>query len=194
MKAIGRWFAYVLIGVLTAAIGELQYSVFIRDDWGNLFGSMFFNALYLSGAFLISRFLFRVLPRRAAFLSVAILATVAGLMIEWVMIGNSPWGNPDASQVGMAAYWACMVIVPSILIDTDEHTRPLRRTIILYGGIYFLTVLAGQLVLPPNVWRDAFHIWSVILGYLGLIIVCVAGYLRRSQPTPLIPQLANDIL
>ena len=73
-------------------IRDSQYSVLIRGDWANLFGSMFFNAFYLSGAFVLTRLLFRVLPRRAAFVVIVALAAFAGLMVEWFLIGNSPWG------------------------------------------------------------------------------------------------------
>jgi len=179
LAAVVRWFSFVVIGVLTVAVGELQYSVFIRGDWANLYGSMFFNALYLSGWFFLILLFFRVLSRRSAFLVTLGLATIMGLMVEWFSIGNSPWGNPDASQVGMAAYWSCLVIVPLILIDRDANLRGLKRTILTYGLVYTAVVIGMQFILPANDWRVAFHIWSVVLGYLGLIILCVVGYLRR---------------
>jgi hypothetical protein len=102
-ESVVSFFLFVLIGVLTAAVGELQFSVFIRGDWANLFGSMVFNAAYLVGAFVVSRLLFRLWPRRAAFVLCAALAAFAGLMVEWFLIGNSPWGNPDANQIGSHA-------------------------------------------------------------------------------------------
>ena len=173
---------FVLVGVLTAAVGEFQYSVFVRGDWANLFGSMFFNTLYLTGAFIVTRVVFRVAPRRAAFLTNVILAAVAGLMIEWFAIGNSPWGNPDASQIGMAAYWACLVVVPLIVIDPDPRLRPLKRSIAVYATVYSGLALAAQTFLPRETWGYAYHIWSVIAGYLGLVVLCCRGYLARSQP------------
>ena len=178
LRSAANWLIFVLIGVVTAAVGELQFSVFIRGDWANLYGSMFFNALYLTGAFVVTRLLFRALPRRVAFLFTVALAAVCGLMVEWFLIGNSPWGNPDAGQIGMAAYWACLVIVPLIAIDPDPRLRPLKRAIALYGLIYTVMVVTGQWLIPSAEWRFAFHIWAVVLGYLGLIALCVAGYYR----------------
>ena len=64
VQSVVSLFLFVLIGVLTAAVGELQYSVFIRGDWANLVGSMVFNAVYLTGAFVVTRLLFRLLPCR----------------------------------------------------------------------------------------------------------------------------------
>lgn len=178
-RAIGAFVLFVVVGVLTAAVGELQYSVLIRGDWANFYGSMAFNAVYLCGAFVVMRLLFRLFPTRVAFVIAVALAAVAGLMVEWFLIGNSPWGNPDAGQLGMAAYWACLVVVPLIVIDADARLWPLRRTIALYGLVYTSLILLGQRLIPPGEWLVAFHIWTVIIGYIGLIVWCVAGYLRR---------------
>lgn len=178
LRAAINWLLFVAAGVLTAAVGELQFSVFVRGDWANLYGSMFFNALYLTGAYAVTRVLFRVMPRRAAFLITVGLAAVCGLRVEWFLIGNSPWGNPDANQIGMAAYWACLVVVPLIAVDPDPRLRPLKRAIALYGLIYTVMVVAGQWLIPSAEWRFAFHIWTVVVGYLGLIVLCFVGYLK----------------
>ena len=176
VQSVVHLFLFVLIGVLTAAVGELQFSVFIRGDWANLFGSMVFNAVYLAGAFVVTRLLFRLLPRRAAFLLAVALAAVAGLMVEWFLIGNSPWGNPDASQIGMAAYWACLVVVPLIVVEPDPRLRPLKRAIAIYAAVYTAAALAAWALLPGETWGVAYHIWSVIFGYLGLAVMAVIGY------------------
>ena len=181
VESVVSLFLFILIGVLTAAVGELQYSVLIRGDWANLFGSMFFNAFYLSGAFLLTRLLLRVLPRRAAFVVIVALAAFAGLMVEWFLIGNSPWGNPDASQIGMAAYWACLVTVPLIVIDREPRLRPLKRTIAIYAAVYTLLALAAQALLPRETWGYVYHIWSVIFGYLGLATIAVIGNMKSEQ-------------
>lgn len=172
---------FVLVGVLTAAVGELQYSVFIRGDWANLFGSMVFNAVYLTGAFVLTRLLQRLLPRRAAFVAIVGLAAFAGLMVEWFLIGNSPSGNPDASQIGMAAYWAAMVVVPLIAVESDARLHPLRRVIAVYAAVYTLLALAAWALLPRETWGYAYHIWSVIFGYVGLTTIAVVGYLKSER-------------
>lgn len=185
LVTIGRLFLFVLIGVLTAAVGEVQYSGFIRGDWGNLFGSMAFNSIYLIGAFGVTRLLYRHINRKqTAFLLCVAAAAAAGLMVEWFLIGNSPWGNPDASQVGMASYWASFVVVPLIIVDPDPRLRPLKRLIVICALVYALSAIAVQETLPSAWPRDAYHIWSVILGYLGLMIISAAGYLRAIRFLP----------
>lgn len=170
---------FLIVGVVTAAVGELQFSVFIRGDWANLYGSMVFNAVYLTGAFIVTRVLLRLMARRKmALLLCAGLAAICGLMVEWFLIGNSPWGNPDASQIGMAAYWACLVIVPLIVIDRDPRLRPLKRNIAIYSLFYTALAVLGQWLIPTAEWRFVFHVGLVVVGYLGLLALCLVGYLR----------------
>ncbi len=102
-------------------------------------------------------------------------------MVEWFAIGNSPWGNPDASQIGMAAYWACLVIVPLIIIDPDSRLRPLKRRVGVYALIYTALALAGQWLIPSAEWRFAYHIGLVVLGYIGLLVGVRRGLLANRR-------------
>lgn len=179
LSAAARLFGFVLIGVLIAFIGELQFSVFIRGDWANLLGSVVFNALYLTGAYGVTRLIFAMTRRwSTAFLFSAVLAAVVGLGVEWFVIGNSPWGNPAASDVGMAAYWACMVVIPLVLTDPDGRLRPVRRFITGYAVVYTVIILAGQAMIPSAEGRFVFHILAVIAGYVGLLALTVVKALR----------------
>lgn len=177
-RSVWRWLLFVSIGVVVAAVGELQFSVLVRGDWANLYGSMVFNAVYLSGAFLVTLLIFRLLPQRLAFLVGAVLAAAGGLAVEWFLIGNSPWGNPDANQIGMAAYWAGMVLVPWLLIDSDPRLRPLKRVIGFYALGYVALAALGQGLIQSIEWHYAFHVWTVVIGYVGLVALVVVGYLR----------------
>jgi hypothetical protein len=183
IRTVGRVAAFVLLGVFIAAVGEVQFSVFIRGDVPNLIGSMGFNALYLAVWAAATGLLLRVLGRRPfTVLLITALAGLVGLMIEWFIIGNSPWGNPDASNVGMFVYWACMVVVPLALLDPAPETHRLRRNVLLYGLVYTLLALAVQFI-PNETIRYVYHIWSVILGYLGLLILTVSGLSHAWSPS-----------
>lgn len=189
LHALLRLLAFVAGGVLVVVVGEIQYSVFIRGDVANLIGSMGFNALYLSVWGLVVGLLLRLMGRRPLTIGlIMLLAGFTGLMIEWFVIGNSPWGNPDASNVGMFAYWACMIVVPIALLDIAPETRRLRHAILIYGLVYTLLAFAAQLIPSPDL-RYAYHIWSVILGYVALLLITVTG-LVRSWRSPQSPVLA----
>jgi hypothetical protein len=49
MQTLLHWFSFVVVGMVTAAIGELQFSVFLRGDWANWIGSLVVNALFCTG-------------------------------------------------------------------------------------------------------------------------------------------------
>ncbi len=180
MKGLWNFLRFILAGLLTAAVGEWQFSVFLRDDLANFLGSLAFNTLYLSGVYLVTRLWLALgetpeQGRRWMILAYTGLFGLSGLMVEWFLIGNSPWGNPDASQTGMFAYWACMALVPLTFLLRKHR---LQRFIFLYGLVYTLLALAGQLI-PAYEWRFAFHIYLVIFGYLGLMSGVVWGYMKR---------------
>ncbi|MCX7609813.1 MAG: DUF5696 domain-containing protein [Anaerolineales bacterium] len=167
---------FLLLGLLTAAVGEWQFSVFLRSDLRNFFGSLGFNALYLTGVYLLTRPMLSLLRKRLAFLPLyTALFGFTGLMVEWFLIGNSPWGNPQASQVGMFAYWACMALVPLMFL---LQRRSVQGFIVRYGLVYIVLVLLGQSLIADSDWRFAFHIYSVILGYAGLML----GVLMEALP------------
>lgn len=170
---------FLLLGLLTAAIGEWQFSVFLRDDLDNFIGSLAFNTLYLTGVYLLTRLLLTTLRNRPKFVLIyAGFFGLTGLMVEWLLIGNSPWGNPQASQVGMFAYWACMALVP---LAFSLSNRPLQTFILRYGLVYLVLVLLGQFTIASPGWRFAFHIYAVILGYLGLMTGILWKYIRCAE-------------
>ena len=171
-----RLVPFVLIGLVTVAVGEWQFSVFIRGDLANFWGSVFFNTVYLLFAAVIAGWIARRMGSGTRTLLVlAGLAGLAGLGVEWFLIGNSPWGNPAANQPGMFAYWACMVVVPWILTTSDPRLGKLKRTMLAYGIV--CTAIACLVQLLPNAdVRFVLHIWLVILGYLGLLVLSLGGY------------------
>ncbi len=176
MKSLAQ---FLLLGLLTAAIGEWQFSVFLRNDFDNFIGSLFFNTLYLIGVYLLTRLLLTTLRNRPKFILVYTgFFGLTGLMVEWFLIGNSPWGNPDASQVGMFAYWACMALVPLAFL---LQNRPLQHFILRYGLVYLVSILLGQFLIPSPNWRFAFHIYAVILGYPGLMVGMIWRYIRSPR-------------
>ena len=117
-----RILVFILLGVITAAVGEIQFSIFIRSDIHNFIGSIVFNSVYLFGVALISSLLVRLLGDGipTVFCHFVLFGT-SGLMIEWFMIGNSPWAKPEASQAGMFAYWSCLALVPFICLRPDAR-------------------------------------------------------------------------
>lgn len=186
-----RLLGFVLAGVVVAFVGEVQYSLFIRGDLANLRGSVGFNSLYLTLWYpLVALLLRRLGQQPLTVLVLTLTAGVAGLAIEWFVIGNSPWGNPAASELGMFAYWACMIVVPVALLDRSPHTLRLRRTTLLYGAGYTLLALAVEFIPNADI-RYVYHIWSVVVGYSVLLAITAFGLVRGWQPEAGIPAPAS---
>ena len=172
---------FVGIGLAIAGIGETQFSVFIRSDVHNLIASVVFNAAYLTMASLISWLLVKRLGDCPATMvwHVAGFGTV-GLMIEWFVIGNSPWGNPQASQIGMFAYWSAIVVVPFVALRPNVNLATLKKTIVVSVLLYTIAALVIQLI-PNRTLHFVYHIWSVIVGYTALVLLSAIGYVRAPQ-------------
>lgn len=127
---------FVLLGLLTAAVGERQFSVFLRHDLENFAGSPAFNALYLTGVYVVTRPFFAALSRHPR--GVALYAVVfgcAGLLVAWFLIGNSPWGNPQASQIEVFAYWSCMALVPLVCSFEPDAVKRSAQTFVVRRGV-----------------------------------------------------------
>ncbi len=170
---------FVLLGLVTAAVGEWQFSVFLRGDMKNFVGSLLFNSVYLVIVVALTQSaLRRRRESRMLLLLYTALLGLSGLMVEWFLIGNSPWGNPDASQIGMFAYWACIGLVP--LSFLHKH-RSLHVFIYRFGVLYVVFVLLGQFLITNPDWHFAFHIYAVILGY-SLLMISILVKLLRSVP------------
>ncbi len=173
-----RMIGFVGIGLVVAGIGEMQFSVFIRSDINNLIGSLVFNAVYLAVASLVS---WCVVARLGDCLATMVwhvgLFGTAGLMIEWFLIGNSPWGNPQASQIGMFAYWSAMVVVPFVVMRQNARLATLKKTVAVSVVLYLFVALVIQRVPNPTL-HFVYHIWSFILGYIALLLLTLIGYAR----------------
>ena len=107
-----------------------------------------------------------------------------GLCVEWFLIGNSPWGNPDAAQWAMFAYWACMGLVPAVFLE--EKGRWLKLGVAVLVAAYVVLVGLGQMLPGPGLadkppLRFVFNILSVMFGYTVLMLVCGVGLVCVSR-------------
>ncbi len=188
-RSLGEGLAFIGIGLVTAAVGEWQYSVAIRGDWGNLIGSVGFNALFMVLVLAGWRALRQVSGDRWWWVVVfTCVCGTLGLMVEWFLIGNSPWGNPDAVQWGMFSFWACMGLVPAALMDGRERGRMVQWVVIGLGAGYVTLMGVGQMLPGPGLrdeppLRFVFNILSVILGYTVMAVVCAVGLVVKKAIT-----------
>lgn len=112
----------------------------------------------------------------------------AGLMIEWFLIGLSPWSNPQANpvlmllfQLGMFAFWATVAFAPRLSISTHELARKTSRSIRRFYVPYFTFVYLVAAVVPPAA-RFAALIPLIIVGYF-IVNANFILYFRRTSET-----------
>ena len=97
-----------------------------------------------------------------------------GLMIEWLVVGLSPWSNPVANplltiifQLGIFSFWGSVAFAPRLLLDERDSVARLRtwykRFLALgFASIYLLTSLA------PSDAKFVVGIGSVLATFIPL--------------------------
>lgn len=99
---------------------------------------------------------------------------ILGLLIEWFVIGLSPWSNPAANpllmlifQLGMFSFWATVGFAPRLFTNTDELSRKIRAALLKFYVPYFVVVyVIGFLV--PQALKFVTIIGLIVFGYLFL--------------------------
>lgn len=184
---------FYLLGLLLAGAEEFVTQGVLKGTYG---GWILPTVIAFLPFLLLLRFaralLDRLLPEPASVLSYYLLAGSAGLLVEWFVIGLSPWRDPLAPipavvafHAGMFSFWGAVALVPRILTDSRELTARLRDrvrrwTVAGFLVIYFLTFTV------PGSWRFGVVIISVLALFTGLNI-CHYQYmeaLRRPSHTP----------
>ncbi len=188
-----RFLAFVALGLFVAGIGEFLFGVLIRQDVRGFLASLGIYAALLSGSWFAGQWMARRIRSRFG-LELACYLTFAslGLMIEWFVIGNSPWRNPSANQPGMFFFWASVFTLPRVLIAEGSELRRLQRWLTAALGIDAAVSLVIGFLIPP-VYRMFVLVWLVILTYSGLqaFVVWRLVLAGRSEPSRL-PHVLRD--
>jgi hypothetical protein len=108
-----------------------------------------------------------------------------GLMIEWFLIGLSPWSNPSANpvlmagfQLGMFSFWATVSFAPRLFIRDDAISVSTRRRLLRFYIPYFVFVYAVVFAIPDGA-RFGPTIILIIFGYYIAAWILVR-YIRQS--------------
>jgi hypothetical protein len=167
---------FVAIGSLFSTIEELLTVVMIRGDWGSyIFTLLILFPAFLAIVFYSSRLLDRLWQtQRSRELAHFFVYGMAGLMIEWFLIGLSPWSNPSANpfgmllfQIGMFSFWATVAFMPRLASNPDELSRRFTRGIFRFYLPYFALVYVVAFSLP-RAKRFAPVVIMIIVGYVAL--------------------------
>lgn len=102
-----------------------------------------------------------------------ILGALPGMTLEWFIIGNSPWGNPQASQLGMFIFHASWPVWGRLLDPAFVNPRQ-RRAALWWAAVWTAALPAGFLIGAAD-WRFAFFLLVPLGFYAGLFLMALTG-------------------
>jgi hypothetical protein len=188
MKTIVK---FILIGLIFAGVEEFLTIALIKEDLQGFFVVMVVVfPLYLVIVYFSRKIIDHFWKKEIADVIYFFTYGFVGLMIEWVLIGLSPWSNPEARggamfifQVGMFSFWATLSFVPRIFIDERKIFNTIKKTLLKFFITYFAGVYIIAFLLPVYA-RFVIIILLIICGYSFMNIFYAAYFVKsfKSQP------------
>lgn len=149
-------FKFYIIGLTVAFLEEfITQGVLKRNLLGWIIPTIIAFIPFLVAVRLVDKILQKRLGEHRAVLAYYVMAGGIGLMIEWFIIGLSPWSSPGSDpllmlvfQLGMFSFWGSVAFAPRLLLDERNSIVAVRKMykrflIAGYAFIYFITVLAS---------------------------------------------------
>jgi hypothetical protein len=172
-----RFIVFVALGSLAALLCEFAFKFFVTKDYAGFIFVLIFYPLYVSVLYAVEKQLMKVIKSPAKLLIlVYILFGIIGLSIEWFVVGNSPWRNPQASQIGMWSFWTAIAVLPTINLTNPQLARRIALSLVV---IYFGISVVLWLLLPAALWA-LIIIWEVVF-YTALQPVYAYHVLRLAR-------------
>ncbi len=173
-----RFLKTLVLGSLIATLGEFLFCVLVRQSLPDYLFTLAAYPFILAVTYTPLRWIEQRMPSElSADVAYYAVAGLTGLAIEWFVIGNSPWANPEANDLGMFAYWATVLAMPRLLLDARPRLRPVRRA----AAVAFAAYAAAALTLgflTPQPLRLFVLVWVVVLGYTGMNLFFVRAFRR----------------
>lgn len=185
-----RYLTFLIAGTFFSTVEEYLTIVVLKHDVGAyVFTLIILFPMFLTIVFFSGRLIDRALPN-SPYCDTAHFLTYAGIglvLIEWFLIGLSPWSNPAANpllmflfQLGMFSFWATVAFAPRLFIRHDDITLKARRSLLRFYVPYFLFVYFVAFTVPEKA-RFGAIIPLIIVGY-WVVTVLLVRYLRKAMP------------
>ena len=176
---------FVLVGCAFGLAVELAYKFVGRFNPVGFFIALVFYPLYMAFVYFSAKVFGLVRNETVRLALIFFSYGLLGILFEWTVLGNSPAGNPNASQVTMFSMWASSAVMPQIFADRGADLRRLRRSVRMALLVYVLVSLAG--VVLPHPLRFYWVIGLSYVFYNGLVVfyMCYLVTVRRRRVPPL---------
>jgi hypothetical protein len=186
MSTVKKLLLFIAVGSFFSTVEEFLTVVVLRRDIpAYVFTLLILFPTFLMAVFFSSKLLDRLSssdPMRD--LVHLIVYGGVGLMIEWFLIGLSPWSNPSANpfgmaifQIGMISFWATVSFAPRLFLGHDKLNARTRNQILGFYIPYFVIVYTVSVSVPAQL-RFGTVIPLVILGYLVLDVFYLRYFLH----------------
>lgn len=137
---------FIIVGLLVTLSGEYQLNILVqKQPFGNYIMVFVIYTILLYIFYFIGKFLDKRYPSGKSDLIYYFIAGLIGLSVEWFIIGNSFFSNPEANQAGMFGWWTAVFMIPRIFNKiSDLSIREVKKKIYLimipYSIISFIIV------------------------------------------------------
>lgn len=181
-----KFLAFVAIGSAFATVEEFLSIVVLKHDLaGYLFTLLIVFPVFLTFVYFSSQLIRRFTSREPLQEMIHyFLYGLVGLMIEWFLIGLSPWSDPDANfivmlvfQLGMFSFWATVAFIPRLFLKPGELNGRVRKSILKFYIPYFLIAYLLSLM-APEALKFITIIPLIIFGYLILNLFYLRYFLQ----------------
>lgn len=163
------WLRFVFAGLCFALVVEIFYKFFAGLNPKAFLISIVFYVLYLQPLYLLHNLLNRFFGNsKLSHIGYFFLTGLIGLIaLEWGLVGNTPKGNPNASQVGMFIFHATYPAMARLFSDRSDVSRCIQKSIKKYYFGFIVLCIAGVLI-PNEFFRFVWFIYFPLFGSIGL--------------------------
>ncbi len=180
-----KLFKFIFIGLLVTLAGEYQINILVQHkELGPFLGTFVNYAIFLIIFFAFGKVLDKKFEAGKADLIYYFVAGFVGLAIEWFLIGNSIFANPQANQAGMFAWWTGVFMIPRIFTKQSNQANAVVKKKIYYILIPYsiLSVLLVSLLpATPETLRIIALALSMMVGFI-FVNYYLINYLVLQNP------------
>jgi len=182
---------FFFTGLSIALIVEFLFR-FIATDNPKAFGfAIIFYPIFLIFVLIVGKVVINRICKTSTILPYVlhyIIPGIIGLLIfEWILVGNTPWGNPNSNQIAMFSYWALLGFIPKIIAErrdmmTTKNTFWIKRIFVIHLITYFVVSLVGGFMSPLGFPRFSWIIWSFTISFplMNFYVIWFIIKLRKS--------------